>query len=110
MLSNYGGAQVDTMKQAFTDSFTKETGIPVAYDTSGPNAGKIRAMMDGGKAVWDVCDSSPSIGIDLGGSGLLEEIDYKIVDANKVPQGLANKYSDRQLSFQHGDHLRQARC
>jgi putative spermidine/putrescine transport system substrate-binding protein len=93
VLSNYGGKQTDTMKVAFTDGFTKETGIPVVYDSSGPNAGKIRAMMEGGTALWDVCDSSPSIGIDLGDENLLEEIDYSIVDAKKVPEGLAGKYS-----------------
>jgi putative spermidine/putrescine transport system substrate-binding protein len=93
VLCNYGGTDVDDMSAAFTGPFTKDTGIPVAYDTAGPNAGKIRAMMEGGKAIWDVCDSSPSIGIDLGAQGLLEEIDYSIVDAKKVPEGLAGKYS-----------------
>jgi putative spermidine/putrescine transport system substrate-binding protein len=93
VVCNYGGQQVPTMKAAFTDDFTKQTGLPVVYDTSGPNAGKLRAMMENGKAIWDVCDSSPSIGIDLGGKGMLEEIDYSIVDSNKVTPGLAQKYA-----------------
>jgi len=93
VLCNYGGEDIDHMSKAWTDPFTKETGIPVVYDSAGPNAGKLRAMMDSGKAIWDVCDCSPSIGIDLGGHGLLEEMDYNIVDANKVPKGLAAKYS-----------------
>ena len=53
-------------------------------DTSGPTAGKIRAMVESRKVTWDVCDSGPGTTLELGALGLLEEIDYGIVDRAKV--------------------------
>jgi len=49
---------------------------------------------------WDICDSSASSAYWLGGLGLLEPIDYKVVDkANVPPVGFAIPYGVAPYSF-----------
>jgi putative spermidine/putrescine transport system substrate-binding protein len=87
VLVNWGGEAVKAMTDAFGTPFEHDTGIKVAIDTSGPTAGKIRAMVQSGAVTWDVCDATPAASIELGRAGLLEEIDYGVVDRNKtLPQ------------------------
>src|SRR5258708_5132838 len=56
----------------------------VAIATTGPTAGKVRAMVESGKVTWDVCDATAALSIELGRAGLLEEIDYAVVDKAKT--------------------------
>jgi putative spermidine/putrescine transport system substrate-binding protein len=88
----YGSDSSNAMKQAFTDAFTAETGIAVVFDTTGPNTGKITAMMESGQVTLDMCDSNPGTGRRLGARGWLEEIDYSVVDKSKVIEGLTDQF------------------
>lgn len=92
VLANYGGDAATSMKESFADPFTKDTGIPVVIDGSGPTLGKIRAMVQSGHVTWDVCDSSPGDSFILGRAGELEEIDYSIVDKTKMLPGFDMPY------------------
>jgi putative spermidine/putrescine transport system substrate-binding protein len=87
VLANYGGDAATSMKESFGDPYTKDTGIPVVIDGSGPTLGKIRAMVQSGNVTWDICDSSPGDSYILGRAGELEEIDYSIVDKTKMLPG-----------------------
>jgi putative spermidine/putrescine transport system substrate-binding protein len=92
VLANWGGEAVKAMKEAFADPFEKATGIKVAIDTTGPSAGKVRAMVESGKVTWDVCDATTALSIELGRAGLLEEIDYAIVDRKKTIERFAYRW------------------
>ncbi|HWT98309.1 MAG TPA: ABC transporter substrate-binding protein [Terriglobales bacterium] len=92
VMANWGGDAIPNFKAAFADPFEKETGIKVTIDGSGPTDGKIKAMVESGNVTWNVCDADSFTSQDLGSKGLLEEIDYSIVDANKVRPGQALKY------------------
>ncbi len=88
----WGGDATTHYKKAYAEPFEKATGIKVAFDGTGPSVGKIRAMMDAKKVSWDVMDTTLGVAIELGPLGMLEKIDYSIVDKNKVLPGLANEY------------------
>lgn len=92
VLANYGGDAATSMKESFADPYTKDTGIPVVIDGSGPTLGKIRAMEESGNVTWDICDSSPGDSFILGRAGQLEEIDYTIVDKTKMLPGFDMPY------------------
>lgn len=85
VLANWGGAAVDGMTQAYGPGMEADIGAKLTIDSSGPSAGKIRQMVESGRVVWDVCDSGIGTSFDLGRRGLLEPIDYSIVDKSKMP-------------------------
>lgn len=89
VLVNWGGDAVKFMADAFGAPFEKETGIKVVVDSSGPSLAKIKAMVEGGKVTWDVCDSGAGTSFELGKAGLLERIDYSIVDKSQIPEAFA---------------------
>jgi len=84
VLSCWGGAAVAAYADSFGKPFEHDTGIPVVIDSSGPSMGKIKAMVDSGKVGWDICDTSAGSSDTLGRAGMLEPIDYAIVDKSKT--------------------------
>ncbi|QDL93928.1 ABC transporter substrate-binding protein (plasmid) [Paroceanicella profunda] len=92
VIVNWGGTAADVIKEVLGDTYTAATGMPVVIDGSGPSAGKIRAMVESGAVVWDVCDSGPGSAIILGEAGMTQEIDYSVVDKSKVIDGATWKY------------------
>jgi putative spermidine/putrescine transport system substrate-binding protein len=92
VLANWGGDAIPNFAHAFAEPFEKATGIKVSIDGSGPTDGKIKAMVESGNVTWNVCDADSFTSQELGEKGLLEEIDYTIVDPKKVRPGQALKY------------------
>lgn len=92
VLVNWGGEPSKVLQKVMGDSFTAETGVKVTVDGSGPSAGKIRAMVESGAVVWDVCDSGPGSAIIMGEQGVSTPIDYSIVDKSKVIDGFTWEY------------------
>lgn len=86
---NWGGAAVRNYDTAYGKPFAAETGIDVEIDGSGPLPGRIKAMVESRQVVWDVCDADLFTAMKLGAAGLLEPIDYALVDRNKVEPGYA---------------------
>lgn len=56
VLCNWGGASEKAIRAAFTDAVLKVTGKTLAVDGSGPEAGKIKAMVEAKHVIWDVAD------------------------------------------------------
>ena len=92
VLWNWGGDAVKCHTSAFGADFTKESGLPVKYDTTGPMQGKIKEMVNSGNVTADVADADAFDAIALGKSGHLEKIDYSVVDKKKVLKGFAWDY------------------
>jgi len=80
---NWGGEAVERMREAWVDPFEKKTGVKVTIQ-SPPNYAKIKAMAKSGNVIWDVCDTDADFAIRGGRQGILEPIDYSIVDKSKV--------------------------
>lgn len=87
VIVNWGGDAIDAYRKAWTDSFTKSTGIATKIDGSGPTEGAIKTQVTSGKPNWDVVDVEPFSARTLGRAGILQRIDYNIVDRKKVLPG-----------------------
>lgn len=90
---NWGGPAVKAYEEAFGKPFEEATGVKVVIDGTGPLGSKIRAMVEAKNVTWDVADTGAGTTLVLGDAGVIEEIDYSIVDKSKVLE---------QFAFQHG--------
>lgn len=90
---NWGGDAVTMMSEAFGEPFTRDTGVVVKYDGSGPTEGAISAQAATGHPTWDLVDCDPFTGQALGKQGYMEEIDYSVVDPKKMRAGMQWKYA-----------------
>ncbi|MHB9800628.1 ABC transporter substrate-binding protein [Pseudomonas sp. MT3] len=98
---NWGGDAIKAFGKAWTEGFSKATGIPVKIDGSGPTEGAIRTQLSSGRVSWDVVDAESSILQNLGKEGLVQAIDYNVVSKDKVLPGFAYEYgiADYMLSY-----------
>jgi putative spermidine/putrescine transport system substrate-binding protein len=92
VLSNWGGTAEKAIMAAYADACKAETGLTLSVDGSGPMSGKVRAMEEAHHVTWDIIDLDLGDTTQLGEAGLLEEIDYDIVDKSKVVSGLTTKW------------------
>ncbi len=90
---NWGGDALDAMDAAFGKPFVEETGIQVLYDGSGPTEGAITAQVQGGRPTWDLVDAEPFSAQALGRKGMMQPIDYDVVDPAKQREGFHWEYS-----------------
>lgn len=80
VIVNWGGIANQGFGRFYGEPFAAANpGWKVATDSSGPSAGKIRSMVESGRVTWDLCDSSTSSSILLGGLNAVNRIDYSIV-------------------------------
>jgi putative spermidine/putrescine transport system substrate-binding protein len=76
--AGFGGTTQDAEKANWADPFTAATGIQMIQD--GPvDMGKIKAQVESGNVLWDVCDVQGPVAYLLAKQGLLEPIDFNIV-------------------------------
>ena len=90
---NWGGAADFAYKEYYGKPFTaRHPGVKFVSDTSGPSAGKIRAMVESKKITWDVCDANAMTALSLGQGGFLEKIDYSVVKRSDFVPGTLYEY------------------
>lgn len=83
VFTSWGGTTQDAQKEAWADPFTKASGINVLQD--GPtDYGKLKAMVDAGNVTWDVVDVEYDFAIAAAKAGLLEPLDYKVIDKASI--------------------------
>ncbi len=90
---NWGGPAVDAYMKAFGEPFQTASGVKVVIDGTGPLGSKIKAMVQAKNVVWDVCDTGAGTTLVLADAGVIEPIDYAVVDKKKVHE---------QFAFEHG--------
>jgi putative spermidine/putrescine transport system substrate-binding protein len=98
---NWGGDAIKAYDAAYGQAFLKETGITVKEDGSGPTEGGITAQFKSGKPTWDIVDADPFSAISLGKQGMIEPIDYKIVDKSKMRPGFGWDYAASTYFFSY---------
>ncbi|WP_136619174.1 MULTISPECIES: ABC transporter substrate-binding protein [Mesorhizobium] len=101
VVTNWGGDAVPAFKSAFTDGFGASSGLNVKIDGSGSTKGAMKAQFDSGTVRWDVCDADPGSTKSLGDAGMIEKVDYAIVDKGKVEEGFAYEYSIANYFFSY---------
>ncbi len=96
---NWGGPAVEAYQNAFGAPFEKATGTKVVIDGTGPLGSKIKAMVDAGAVTWDVCDTGTGTTLVLEKQGVLEPIDYSVVDKSKMQEIFAYEYGCANYMF-----------
>lgn len=85
VVANFGGDALTAYDKTLGEPFrAKHPGIKLIFDGSGPSSGKIKAMVESKSVKWDVCDRNLIGAQDLGYQGLLEPIDWSVVDEKKI--------------------------
>ncbi|MFD1329225.1 ABC transporter substrate-binding protein [Mycoplana ramosa] len=98
---NWGGDAVTAYDKAYGQPFQQETGIVVKQDGSGPTEGAIAAQFKSGAPSWDIVDADPFSALTLGKQGMVEEIDYAVVDKNKMRPGFGWDYAASSYFFSY---------
>ena len=83
-VNTWGGSWTAAEDAAFYQPFTKATGIAVKPVTPVTYA-KLKAQVQSGQYEWDVTGINQTNWRRAEKEGLVEPIDYKIVDKNKLP-------------------------
>jgi putative spermidine/putrescine transport system substrate-binding protein len=93
VLANFGGDAIRATNAAYVEPFQRANpGVRIRQDGSGPSSGRIKAIVESGRISWDVADRNFHGSLELGPQGLLEEMDYSIVDRNAVIPGYAGRW------------------
>lgn len=98
---NWGGPAVDAYQTAFGAPYTAATGTKVIIDGTGPLLSKIRAMVESGAVTWDVCDTGAASTLVLEKAGVIQAIDYSVVDKEKVVLDYAYDYGVANYLFSY---------
>jgi len=101
VLVNWGGDAIKAYDAAYGKPFQQETGIVVKEDGSGPTEGAMAAQVKSGKPTWDLVDADPFSAMSLGKQGMIEPIDYSIVDKNKMRPGFGWDYAASTYFFSY---------
>ena len=92
VFTSWGGTTQDAQKQYWADAFTAKTGVKVLED--GPtNYGKIKVMVDAGKPTWNVVDVEGDYAVQAGQQGLLDKLDFSVIDKSKLDPRFVTDYS-----------------
>jgi putative spermidine/putrescine transport system substrate-binding protein len=98
---NWGGDASRAYDLAYAQPFLKETGIGVKQDGSGPTEGAISAQFRSGRPTWDIVDADPFSAISLGKQGMIEPIDYAVVDKARMRPGFGWEYAASTYFFSY---------
>jgi putative spermidine/putrescine transport system substrate-binding protein len=98
---NWGGDAGPAFDAAYGAPFKAATGITVLQDGSGPTEGAITAQFKSGKPSWDIVDADPFSAESLGKQGMMEPIDYAVVDRAKMRPGFGWQYAASSYFFSY---------
>jgi putative spermidine/putrescine transport system substrate-binding protein len=98
---NWGGDAGVAYDKAYGAPYLAEAGVTVKQDGSGPTEGAIAAQVESGKPSWDIVDADPFSAQALGRKGLVEPIDYSIVDKSKFREGFGWEFAASTYFFSY---------
>ncbi|HBD90516.1 MAG TPA: ABC transporter substrate-binding protein [Gemmobacter sp.] len=83
VFTSWGGTTQDAQMAHWAAPFTEKGGATVVAD--GPtDYGKIKAMVEAGAVSWDVVDVEYDWALQAGAQGLLEPLDFSVIDKAKL--------------------------
>lgn len=92
VFTSWGGTTQDAQTSNWADPFSAETGVNVVQD--GPtDYGKIKAMVEAGSPNWDVVDVEFDYALQAGAQGLLEPLDFTVIDKSKLDPRFVSDYA-----------------
>lgn len=92
VFASWGGTTQDAQAEAWANPYTAATGGNVLQD--GPtDYGKFRAMVESGNVGWDVVDVEYPFAVKAGNEGLLEPLDFSIIDRSTIDPRFVTDYA-----------------
>ncbi|UJW87297.1 ABC transporter substrate-binding protein [Devosia sp. SL43] len=92
VFTSWGGTTQDAQSAFWAKPFSDATGTVVAQD--GPtDYGKIKAMVEAGSVVWDVVDVEYDYALQAAEQGLLEPLDFTIIDKSRLDPRFVSDYA-----------------
>jgi len=89
VFTSWGGTTQSSQQKSWAQPFTQATGINVLMD--GPtDYGKLKAMVDSGNVNWDVVDVEGDFAYAAQKAGLIEPIDYSVVNKGELDPRFAS--------------------
>lgn len=100
VFATWGGSWEEAMRKAWADPFTEQTGIEVVT-APGNTFGRLQAMVESGNTEWDVVEGLPELARLGAERGLLEPIDFSVVDRSLIMDvpGFVTEYSIPEQQF-----------
>lgn len=100
VFASWGGSWEAAMREAWFKPFTAKTGIEVRT-VQGNTYGRVQAMVESGRTDWDVVEVLPDFQWIGPKRGLLEPIDFNVVDKSQIMPGadMITEYSVPQVLF-----------
>lgn len=85
-----GGVLEDSYKESIYKPWTQKTGAQVI---TGPNpVAKLKSMVEANAMEWDVMQVDAAVAAQLARQGLLEPLDYSIIDKSDIIPGMAREH------------------
>src|SRR3982751_2010454 len=88
---SFGGSYQEGQSKALFQPAAKALGLKVKEETY-TGIGDLRLKMKAGANTWDIVASGSGSAARAGAEGLLEKLDYKVIDASTFLPGFANDY------------------
>ncbi len=90
--TSWGGTTQDAQTAHWATPFSEKSGIAVVQD--GPtDYGKIKAMVEAGAVTWDVVDVEYDWALQAGAQGLLEPLDFSVIDKTNLDPRFVSDYA-----------------
>ena len=84
-----GGSFEDVLKEAYITHFQEATGLDIAVASQNSTVGPLKAQVEAGNVKWDVVYLAPIDSEVAKADGLIQPIDYSIVDTEGLREGAA---------------------
>jgi putative spermidine/putrescine transport system substrate-binding protein len=98
VFATWGGSWETAMHNAWFSPFTKGTGVEITT-VQGPDYGKVRAMVKAGSTEWDVLECNPDFQWIGDRDGLLEKLDFNVINRTSVAPELITDYGVPQVMW-----------
>lgn len=92
VFSSWGGTTQDAQAKFWATPFAEETGTRVVQD--GPtDYGKLKVMVENEAVSWDVVDVEFDFALQAGAQGLLEPLDFSVIDKTALDPRFVSDYA-----------------
>ncbi|MFD1725666.1 ABC transporter substrate-binding protein [Rhizobium viscosum] len=92
VFTSWGGTTQDAQKSLWAGAWSPQSNIMVTQD--GPtDYGKLKAMVEADNVTWDVVDVEGDYAVQAGKAGLLEKLDFTVIDKSKLDPRFVTDYS-----------------
>ena len=92
VFTSWGGTTQDAQTEYWAAPYGEKTGTTVVQD--GPtDYGKIKAMVEANAVAWDVVDTEFDWALQAGKAGLLEPLDFTVIDKAKLDPRFVSDYA-----------------